>query len=130
MAFCSKCGSKIPADVQFCTNCGTPCEAAPVNTAPAADPDIQKNKALAVLCYIGGFLLVPLIAAHDSPYVRFHLNNGLWLLICYLICACVPFVGWAAVVVLFVFNIIGIVRCAQGKYEGLPVLGNFAKFFK
>lgn len=81
-------------------------------------------------CYIGPFILIPLIGAHESPYVRFHLNNGIWLYISYLICLIVPFVGWGAVVVLFVFNIIGIVKAAQGKFEGLPLLGKFAKFFK
>ncbi len=130
MAFCSKCGSQIPADSQFCINCGTQREAAAHAPASEAELDIQKNKALAVLCYIGAFLFIPLVAAHDSPYVRFHLNNGLWLLFSYVICACVPFVGWAACIVLLVFNIMGIVRCAQGRYEGLPVLGGFVKFFK
>lgn len=131
MAFCSKCGTSIPDDVQFCTHCGTPQQkAGGGQVPPAGDPDIQKNKALAVLCYIGLFLFVPLVAANDSPFVRFHLNNGLWLTISYLICACVPIVGWLACVVLFVFNIMGIVRAAQGRYEGLPVLGSFVKFFK
>lgn len=130
MAFCSKCGAELPADVMFCPGCGVKREDA-VNTAPVMDPeDVEKNKALAVLCYVGGFLFVPLIAAKDSPFVRFHLNNGLWLLISYVLCAIVPYVGWVACVVLFVFNIIGLVRCAKGRCVGLPILGNFTKFFK
>ncbi len=136
MAFCSKCGTELPADVHFCPACGTSAASTgePVRPAPEPpkplDPDIADHKALSVLCYIGPFILIPLIGAHESPYVRFHLNNGIWLYISYLICLIVPFVGWGAVVVLFVFNIIGIVKAAQGKFEGLPLLGKFAKFFK
>lgn len=29
MAFCSHCGSELPADAKFCENCGAPVEAAP-----------------------------------------------------------------------------------------------------
>ncbi len=43
------------------------------------DPDVEKFKGLAVLAYI--FFLIPLIAAPNSKFARFHANQGLLLFI-------------------------------------------------
>lgn len=39
--------------------------------------DIEDNKLMAVLCYVGIFVLVPIWIARESPYVRFNINQGL-----------------------------------------------------
>ena len=47
-----------------------------------ADPqDVQANKVMAILAYFGLFVLIPLFAAKESPFARFHTNQGLILLI-------------------------------------------------
>jgi uncharacterized membrane protein len=49
---------------------------------PVADPaDVEKNKAMAVLAYIGILVLVPILAAKDSPFAKYHANQGLVLTI-------------------------------------------------
>lgn len=50
------------------------------NTEKIFDPkDIEQNKTMAGLAYLLFFL--PLIACKDSPYGRFHANQGLLLLL-------------------------------------------------
>ena len=44
--------------------------------------DIEQNKVMAVLAYIGPLVLVPILAAKDSKFAKFHANQGLTLFIC------------------------------------------------
>ena len=90
------------------------------------DPqDIEKNKVYAILAYIGILFLVPLLAAKDSPYAKFHTNQGLVLFLLEVILSVVwwiPFLGllWIAVVV---FAVMGIINAAQGECKPLPIIG-------
>ena len=43
--------------------------------------DIQNNKTMAILAYIGILVLIPIFAAKESKFARFHANQGLVLLI-------------------------------------------------
>ena len=43
--------------------------------------DAQDNKAMGILAYLGILVLVPIFAAKESPFARFHANQGLVLLI-------------------------------------------------
>ena len=36
--------------------------------------DVAQNKVMGILAYIGFLFLVPLLAAKDSKYARFHAN--------------------------------------------------------
>ena len=76
MAVCSKCGAQIPDNTGVCPSCGAPQEnganqQAYVNGGNYMDPnDVQQNKVMAVLAYIGILFLVPLLAAPNSQYAR------------------------------------------------------------
>lgn len=106
--------------------------------------DINNNKVMAVLAYIGILVLVPIFAAKDSKFARFHANQGLILLIAsvaYNIVASVirailgavlgvvgGIVGWILTLLSLVFlalAIIGIVNAVNGKAKELPVIGKF-----
>ncbi|MDR1266649.1 MAG: hypothetical protein LBK42_14090 [Propionibacteriaceae bacterium] len=102
---------------------------------PAADA--QQNKAFAVLAYFGLLVLIPLLAAKNSPFARFHTNQGLTLCIAgiglsiivqILSAAGLGFLsailGLASIAVL-VFMIMGIVNAAQGQMKPLPLIGGF-----
>lgn len=89
---------------------------------------------MAVLAYIGILFLVPLLAAPQSQFARFHANQGLVLFIVDVIfgivirvCAFIPIVGWIVSSVLgliaFVFMVLGIVNAASGKGKELPLIG-------
>lgn len=152
MAFCPKCGKEVADDAVFCAGCGANLAGGAQNaqqgesvqekakellntpdTTNQFDPtDINDNKVLAVLSYIGILVLVPLIAAPNSRYARFHANQGLTLWITSLILSAVtviPILGWIIGVVgniiAFVLMIIGIVNAVQGRAKQLPIIGKF-----
>lgn len=99
---------------------------------PDFDPaDIESNKTMAGLAYILFFL--PLVACPDSPFGRFHANQGLVLLIFAFagsfILSIIPFIGWVLLpvfgILCFVLMILGLVNGLGGKAKELPVIGKF-----
>lgn len=90
--------------------------------------DIANNKVYAVLSYIGILFLVPMIGAKNSPYAKFHANQGLLLFIVNVIIGVASeffhYLGILNIVTL-VFMVMGIVNAAKGKTERLPVFGKF-----
>ena len=140
MAVCSKCGAQIPDNTGVCPSCGAPQEnganqQAYVNGGNYMDPnDVQQNKVMAVLAYIGILFLVPLLAAPNSQYARFHTNQGLVLFLFDIVVgiltaflAFIPFIGLIVSSLLglgvFVLMILGIVNAATGKANELPLIG-------
>lgn len=118
------------------------------------DPqDIEKNKVYALLSYLGFLFIIPLLAAKDSPYAKFHANQGFVLFITGIalniantivsivlgILTSIPAMGWIfgmliafvnlAVyiigVLLFILMIIGIINAVKGEAKELPVIGKF-----
>lgn len=144
MAFCSKCGSELPADAKACPNCGNPVENAQNTTQAAADAvknatktadytaqfdpkDIADHKVMAILCYLGWLFLIPLLAEKDSPYVRYHLNQGIILFIASVISGVLTAIciGVITDIICFVLMIIGIVNVCNGQAKDLPLIGKF-----
>ena len=58
--------------------------------------DIENNTVMAVLAYI--IFLIPLLAAKDSPYAKYHTNQGIVLfltaVIINIIGSIIPIIGW------------------------------------
>ena len=53
-----------------------------VDTTSEYDPqDIEENKFMAILAYFGILVIIPILAAKDSKFARFHSNQGLILCI-------------------------------------------------
>ena len=149
MLTCKQCGTQVEDGVMNCTNCGASIEA-PVqqnqpidlsekfnefnNTADTTSEydaqDIEKNKVMAVLAYI--LFFIPLLAAKDSKFARFHTNQGLVLFLGGIIAsvvAVIPVIGWiiAPIVglVITVLAVIGIINALNGRAKELPVIGKF-----
>ena len=49
------------------------------STAQFSKEDIEQNKVMSVLAYFGFLVIVPIVAAKNSPFARFHSNQGLVL---------------------------------------------------
>ena len=113
-----------------------------MNGKYSADPkDVQDNKVMAVLAYLGILVLVPILAAKDSPFARFHANQGLILCIAWFACwiaitflkAIFPFSFWALFSLLgglvglgtLVLVVLGIINAVNGEMKELPVIGKF-----
>lgn len=175
MKFCSNCGKQISDDAKFCPECGHAVElkqetvtsenktqdyqkkvesavADFVNTNDETSgydaADINDNKILALLSYLGILFIVPLIAAPQSKFAKFHANQGLVLFIAcvvvglagsvlqaiavvlgFLFLALVNILFTAVGLVLLALMIIGIVNTCQGKAKELPLIGHF-RFIK
>ena len=102
------------------------------------DPkDAQDNKIMGILAYLGILVLVPIFAAKDSPFAKFHANQGLLLCIVWLALYIVIRIFWAislgiiagllslGYLGILVFAIIGIINAAKGEMKELPLIGKF-----
>lgn len=155
MAFCNKCGNQLPDGANNCPNCGAPAGNTQQNTQNAQDfvnnmmntndttsqfdpQDINNNKGMSVLAYIGFLFLVPLLACPNSKFVRYHTNQGLVLFLLEFalgvvtgILGIIPIAGLiiggllSAVGGIFtlVLMIMGIINAAQGQAKELPLIG-------
>ncbi len=93
--------------------------------------DIEKNKVIAALAYLIFFL--PLLAAQDSSYARYHANQGLLLFILGFggntILTIIPILGWILIPFFSLFVIIlavmGILNAVNGKAKDLPLIGQY-----
>ncbi len=101
-----------------------------VNVTPDQN-DVQGNKVMAILAYLGILFLIPLLSAKESPFARFHTNQGLILFLFMFVCgilAVIPVLGWIIAIVGYIFWIVcvvmGIINAAGGKMKPLPLIGN------
>ncbi len=135
MAYCRQCGTQMPDGAVFCPSCGAKdignsYGQTAYNGQPHEPNDIEDNKGITVLCYFGILFLIPYLIKQDSPFVKFHSNQGLVLFILALATRAVfviPFVGWAIGAVCGVFAfvcfILGIVNVLNGEMKELPLIG-------
>jgi len=101
------------------------------DTALYTPEDIDKNKVIAALAYILFFL--PLIVCPESPFGRFHANQGLLLLIVgvagSIVLSIIPVIGWIVLplfsLAVFVIAVIALVNTLNGKAKDLPVIGKY-----
>lgn len=121
-----------------------PVESTPVTVTPFAEPklppppkpsefsseDVETNKYVAALSYLGILVFIPLFLKRDSAYARKHSAQGTLLLIVWMIGMIVfwiPLIGWALGVFLIVVDIIALARCLQGEFWEIPVIGEYRK---
>lgn len=112
--------------------------------------DAENNKLMAVLSYLGILVLIPIFAAKESKFARFHANNGLILSIIELVIVFlrriirwifplkwhgshynrfflyypVNIILWIAGIAVVILMIIGIIHALKGNKKDLPVVGN------
>jgi len=172
MAQCTKCGVEIQEGLNFCPACGDAVNAGNANTAQNGfagnvasqftnvndttseyDPqDIAANKGMSVLSYIWILFLVPMFAAPQSKFAKFHVGQGVTLFALSIATGIISFLlgliqvpvmvwgyptgyfstPWYISIVQFlitvpsiVFMIMGIVNAASGKAKELPIIGKF-----
>jgi len=97
-----------------------------------------KNIGMGILCYLGILLLIPLLTdAKNESFVKFHLKQGIVLLIAGVaigIISSVPVIGWivgfVGGIVLFVVWLMGIIAVASGEEKELPIIGKYGSNFK
>lgn len=147
MAFCRNCGAQMQDGARFCPSCGSEgaqsAGPAPAQQSYGAQAQSGSNDTvMGVLAYLWLLVLVPIFAAKDSPFARYHANQGLvlaiaevayWILtailnaifwaISWRIAAILSTVFWLISLVFLVLAVIGIVNVVGGKQKPLPVIG-------
>ncbi len=164
--FCMKCGASTEDKTAFCPSCGTvmspaqPSEAGHPSNQQAqykspndqrqqqyqgfgnAAGDADNNKVMGILAYLGILVLVPIFAAKDSPFARYHANQGLvlaiievaYVIVISILIAVFSAISWRLAATMgTVFwllwlaflppIIIGIINAAAGNMKPLPVIG-------
>ncbi len=125
MAFCKNCGTQFQDGAKFCPKCGT------TTQSQAQINDVEANKIMAVIAYIGILVVVPLITGKykNSPFLKFHVNQAIvfcigWVVSGFL--SLIPFIGVFLGDILsfaiFVLVIISIVGAVKGETKSLPLI--------
>lgn len=114
------------------------------DTTAEYDPaDITNNKAMGILAYFGPLCFIPMFAAKESKFARFHANQGLvlflacvaWSVAYWILNIIILAISWRLYfitsiiglvsLVFLVLAVIGIINAANGKAKELPVIGKF-----
>ena len=98
--------------------------------------DIEKNKSISILSYIGILCLVPLLAQKDSKFAQYHAKQGLVLFIAEVITGIIgviPVIGWIISligwIIWLILSITGIMNVVNGKKKLIPLIGKFGEKF-
>ncbi len=131
--------SEIKAEDNVATSVGeTKTQSAQSETTPTSevengddkDKDIEENKFIASLSYLGILVLVPLLVKKDSKFSQFHAKQGLVLLIIWVVgwvFFWIPVFGQILLLALMILNIIAFAQALSGKYWEIPVISDWAK---
>lgn len=95
--------------------------------------DVEDNTIMAILAYIWILFLVPLLAAKESRFARYHAYQGVSLFIAWVLVnvvgALLPHnlsgLHWIASIGLLVLMVIGIMNAYKGVAKPLPLIGGF-----
>lgn len=90
--------------------------------------DIEDNKILACLSYLSILCIIPLFGARKSRFAQEHAKQGVVLAAVWFIGSFifwVPLFGWAAIVIVFMVNLIALVRCMEGSFWEIPYIGKY-----
>lgn len=108
-------------------------------TAEFDAKDIEDNKFMAILAYISWLVLIPLFAAKESKYARFHANQGIILAIAEIavwvvfgVLTQIPVIGFIFNIIdviisilFFAYAVLGIINVINGKAKELPFIGKY-----
>lgn len=102
---------------------------------------VNNNAIMGVLCYLGILVIVPILAAKDVPFVKFHIKQGLILAVGEVAVWVLSLFAWNIVGGLWfmvsnllnlgflIFSVLGIINTIQNKEQPLPYIGHLAKNF-
>jgi len=103
---------------------------------PPVHPNLPSKTLMGVLAYLGILIIIPFLIARDDPFVKFHIKQGLLLVIVEIAVWVLGSSMWQLWMLLnlvnlatLVFSIIGIVNVVQGNQKELPLIGGLAKNF-
>jgi uncharacterized membrane protein len=112
-------------------------EVMPTTEKEAGTPT-DNTTLMSVLAYIGILVLIPYLMAKENPVVKFHIKQGLVLLVIEMAVFVGSEIMWGHLLApvfmiinlaTLVLSIIGIMNVLQKKQTELPLVGVYAKHF-
>ncbi len=99
---------------------------------------VEEAKSIAWLSYLGILIILPILLQKDNPFTKFHIKQGLVLLmatviwsIAGFILSLIPVLGFLIYLIGWLFllalSIVGVVNAIQGREKELPFLGKYAE---
>ena len=99
--------------------------------------DIEENKLVAAIGYLGILCLVPLLLKKDSPYAQHHGKQGLVLTIAWVLLwigHVIPVLGqivwFVGSIALLILVVMGMMKAMAGEMWVMPYLGKYASQIK
>lgn len=101
---------------------------------PKFDPkDVEDNKILAAISYIGLLSVVVFLVAKKSPFAQEHAKQGVVLFVVELlvyVLGLLPLIGWFIIgpigsLVCLIVSVVGFIKALQGTFWEIPLIGSF-----
>jgi uncharacterized membrane protein len=101
---------------------------------PKFDPkDVEDNKILAAISYIGILSVVVLLLAKKSPFAQEHAKQGVVLFVVELVVyvlGLLPLIGWFIIgpigsLICLIVSVVGFIKAIQGEFWEIPLIGSF-----
>lgn len=104
------------------------------SSGPILNIEKDNSTLMGVLSYLGILIIIPFLMAKNKPFVKFHLKQGLVLIV-------IEIILWVAMKMFWpihqlisllelgvlILIIIGIINVVQRKEKELPLVGSFSK---
>ncbi len=81
--------------------------------------DVEENKVLACLSYVGILFLIPMLVKKDSKFCQENARQGVVMFVAGLL-GVIPVIGWIWAMVVLVVAVIAIINTLQGKFWKIP----------
>lgn len=101
-------------------------------TSQFTPEEMEEKKLMAILCYLGLLVLIPILQEKDSAYIKFHINQGIVLSATSFVLSLfgmIPVIGMiiglAGTILFFAGAVINILNITNGKAVKVPFLSNF-----
>lgn len=141
MKFCEKCGAKLGDGMHFCPACGVVQKGMESQSGDAGNRDGTESRVVAALAYLGPLVFVAFCLAKGEKFVRFHVNQGIVLLLASVVYGITSGVLERVILEVFwrayfftgviglaglvfpVLACVGIANAVNGRKRELPVIG-------
>jgi len=101
---------------------------------PQVKKDIEDNRIIAAIGYLGILFLLPLLIKPKSKFAQFHAKQGLVLFagwVISLLLGKIPWIGptlfYLGSVSIIIMSIVGIIKALQGQFFKMPYIYEYAK---
>jgi uncharacterized membrane protein len=98
--------------------------------------EVSQKTVMGILAYLGILVVIPYMTSKEDPFVKFHIRQGLVLLVIEVVIWLLGMVFWPLWILLNLVNlavlvlaIMGIVNVVKNQEKKLPLVGDYAKYF-